>query len=96
MEYLEFTGVAISSVAKTGASASVSELSLNRPDRDYRVAGSQELSRWTFQPIDPLQGRRSVEQLAEKEATLSKNDASVMERPNTIRIRVRAITTKEK
>lgn len=96
VEYLEFTGVAISSVAKTGASASVSELSLNRPDRDYRVAGSQELSRWTFQPIDPLQGRRSVEQLAEKEATLSKNDASVMERPNTIRIRVRAITTKEK
>ena len=96
VEYLEFTGVAISSVAKTGASASVSELSLNRPDRDYRVAGSQELSRWTFQPIDPLQGRRSVEQLAEKEATLSKNGASVMEQPSSIRIRVRAISATEK
>ena len=96
VEYLEFTGVPISSVAKTGASASVSDFSANRPERGLRIAGSQELYRWTFQPTDPLEGKLSFEQLAEKEATLSKNGASVMEQPSSIRIRVRAISATEK
>ncbi len=96
VEYLEFTGVPIPSVAKKGATESVSELSENRPERESRVAGSLELSRWTFQPTDPLEGQRSFHRLTEKEETLSKNVAPVMERPSSIRIRVRAIATTEK
>ncbi len=95
VEYLEFTGVPIASEAKKGATESVSEPLGNRSG-ESRVAGSLELSRWTFQPTDPLEGQRSLERLAEKEATLSKIVAAVMERPSSIRIRVRAISTKEK
>ncbi len=53
-------------------------------------------SRWTFQRTDSLEGQRSLDPLAEKEAILSKSAASVVERPSSIRIRVRAISTAEK
>ena len=82
VEYLEFTGIPIPSVAKMGAAESVPELSGHRPENVSRVAGSLELSRWTFQPTDPLEGQRSLERLTE--------------RPSSIRIRVRAISTTEK
>ncbi len=53
-------------------------------------------SRWTFQRTDSLEGQRSLDPLAEKEGMLSKSAASVVERPGSIRIRVRAISTTEK
>ncbi len=93
VEYLDFTGVRIPSEARTGATESLSN---KRPERGSRVAGSLELSRWTFQPTDTLAAQDSFERLGEKEATLPKSGASVMELPNSIRIRVRAISTTEK